>query len=277
MKRALVVWFLSFVLFFLPALGESARGLVFEDLNGNGQRDTSEPGIAGVAVSDGRTVVLSDANGLYELEIEAESILFISKPAGFAVPLDEQNRPQFYYRHYPEGSKTAGELRFRGVDATGSLPKSVDFPLTRVVPQENFQVLLLADTQPQNEAELQFLRDDILAELGGSDAAFGLTLGDILYDDLALFPRYSALVSGLLLVQLRPGPLRRPRHGSLPWTGRGPRGGPSPRGRQLRRQAGRPAARVAPAGSRAGSRSGTEEPPGRPDDAHPVGKPPRSG
>ena len=195
MKRALVVWVLSCVLFSLPALGEPARGVVFEDLNGNGQRDTSEPGIAGIAVSDGRTVVLSDADGLYELEIEAESILFISKPAGFAAPLDEQNRPLFYYRHYPEGSKTAGKLRFRGVDATGPLPKSVDFPLTRVVPRESFRVLCLADTQPQNEAELQFLRDDILAELGGSDAAFGLTLGDILYDDLALFPRYSALVS----------------------------------------------------------------------------------
>jgi len=195
MRRAFLVWLLLGSLFSLPALGESAHGVVFEDLNDNGQRDESEPGIAGVAVSDGRTVVLSDADGLYELEIEAESIIFITKPAGFSVPLDEQNRPLFFYRHYPEGSKTAGKLRFRGVDPTGPLPKSIDFPLTRVAPRKKFRVLCLADPQPQNEAELQFLRDDILAELGGTDAAFGLTLGDILYDDLALFPRYNALVS----------------------------------------------------------------------------------
>ncbi|HSR73162.1 MAG TPA: hypothetical protein VLL72_12340, partial [Kiloniellales bacterium] len=40
-----------------PAAGETARGVVFEDLNGNAARDPGEPGIPGVAVSNGRAVV----------------------------------------------------------------------------------------------------------------------------------------------------------------------------------------------------------------------------
>lgn len=195
MKNAWLPTLLCSALLFLPTLGETARGVVFEDLNGNHQHDRNEPGIAGVSVSDGRKVVLSGEDGSYELEIKAESILFISKPADFAVPLDEQNRPLFFYRHYPQGSQTVRRLRFQGVKPTGPLPASIDFPLTRVVPETSFRVLCMADPQPQNDAELQFLRDDVLAELDGSDAAFGLTLGDILYDDMALFPRYSALVS----------------------------------------------------------------------------------
>ena len=52
----------------------------------------------------------------------------------------------------------------------------------------------MADTQPQTDREIDFIRDDVIAELIGSKAAFGMTLGDILCDDMSLFPGYNALV-----------------------------------------------------------------------------------
>ena len=39
------------------------------------------------------------------------------------------------------------------------------------------------------------MRDDVVAELIGTTALFGMTLGDILFDDLALFPRYNAVIA----------------------------------------------------------------------------------
>ena len=35
---------------------------------------------------------------------------------------------------------------------------------------------------------------DVVAELIGTDALFGITVGDIMFDDLSLWPRYNALV-----------------------------------------------------------------------------------
>src|SRR5688572_18122246 len=71
--------------------GDRARGTVFLDQNGNGRLDRSERGIAGVSVSNGLDVVQTDARGQYALPLPPESILFISKPADYEVPVDENN------------------------------------------------------------------------------------------------------------------------------------------------------------------------------------------
>ena len=42
-----------------PALAGTVTGVVFEDGNGNGVRDGGEPGIAGVKLSNGRSIVRS--------------------------------------------------------------------------------------------------------------------------------------------------------------------------------------------------------------------------
>jgi len=86
------------------ATAEQARGYVFEDLNHNGSHDTAEPGIPGVAVSNGRDVVLTGEDDGYHLPVESRTILFITQPAGYRVPLDENNLPRFFYIHYPFGT-----------------------------------------------------------------------------------------------------------------------------------------------------------------------------
>ncbi len=187
LAAALCLWF---------GVGEAARdvgGVVFEDRNRNGVHDEGEEGIGGVLVSNQIDVVRTDAKGRYRVRAPGEgSAVFVIKPAQYAVPLSEDNLPRFFYVHQREGSPTT---RFQGVDPTGPLPKSIDFPLYQTVYSDTFDVVVFADPQPRSNREIDFIRDDVVAELIGSKAAFGITLGDMMYNDLSLFDRYNEVVS----------------------------------------------------------------------------------
>jgi hypothetical protein len=58
----------------VPLLGlrAAARGNVYEDLNGNGQRDSGEPGLAGVLVRRGNESVITDRAGRYRFLTRAD-------------------------------------------------------------------------------------------------------------------------------------------------------------------------------------------------------------
>ena len=58
-------------------------GAVYLDGNGNGRRDAGERGIAGVAVSDQDTVVITDASGSYRLRAGGTGLVFVAVPTGF--------------------------------------------------------------------------------------------------------------------------------------------------------------------------------------------------
>jgi C terminal of Calcineurin-like phosphoesterase/Calcineurin-like phosphoesterase len=72
---------------------------------------------------------------------------------------------------------------------------SIDFPLLRQEENVRFEALLLADTQPENDTELAYLRDDIIAGTLGIGAAFAINHGDVVADDLSLYPRYLRLLA----------------------------------------------------------------------------------
>jgi len=191
---ALVVGVLCVAAFRAPAAGATARGTVFEDRDGDGRRDPSEPGVAGVAVSNERDVVLTDEDGRYEMEVAARAIIFVTKPAGYAVPLSAQNLPRFYYIHRPDGEPG---LHYPGVEATGPLPEAIDFPLTRIEERKRFEIVAFADPQPQTKQEVLYLQEDVLGELVRKPYAFGVCLGDIMFDDLSLFPLYNDSIARL--------------------------------------------------------------------------------
>ena len=114
-------------------------------------------------ISNGRDVVKTDAAGRYTLAIDDESIIFVIKPTGYAVPLDEDMLPRFYYIHQPAGSPPALRLRYRGIDPTGALPNAVDFPLTKADEPQKFDVILFTDPQPESPAEVDFIRNSFRA------------------------------------------------------------------------------------------------------------------
>ncbi len=182
-------------LFFYGVLSAqtTVTGYVYDDANGNGTRDRREQGIAGISVSNGVQVATTDANGRYELPVGDDNIIFVIKPSGYAVPVDENNQPRFYYIHKPNGSPA---LKYGGVAPTGPLPKSVDFPLTKREELADFTALIFGDPQAYTEDEIAFFAKGIVAEVEGvENIAFGLSLGDLVGDHLVLHSPYIKAVA----------------------------------------------------------------------------------
>jgi hypothetical protein len=193
--RVASILVLGFCLLGLPARAQqTATGTVYQDANANGQLDSGEEGIADVAVSNGRQVVLTDSEGSYSIEVdEQDSRVFVIKPAGYQLPVDELNRPQFYYLHKPDGSP---ELDFQGVGPTGELPESINFPLIEAESKNEFQALIFGDPQSYTRQEVDYFDRDIVAELHDATSyEFGISLGDLVGDNLDLFQPYSESVA----------------------------------------------------------------------------------
>ncbi len=176
------------------AAAATARGTVFEDADGNGQRR----GLPGVMVSNGRDVVLSGADGGWSLPVEPGQSVFVIKPTGYMTPLDPVTQlPHYATLYQPEGTPADLGLRFAGVAPTGTLPPSIDFALRRQAEPAAFTALLFTDPQPESLAELGYVRDDVVAMAAGVDAAFGITHGDIMFDDLSYYPRSNRIVGSV--------------------------------------------------------------------------------
>lgn len=198
-KLAGLVFFAGFLSIFVSeANARSAsphfvKGIVCEDRNSNSLCDADEPGIAGVMVSNQREVALTDKNGYYQLPVEEEMIVFITKPAGYDLPLDENNLPRFYYIHYPDGSPT---LEFSGLEPTGPLPESVDFGLIPSEKKDSFTAVVLADPTLREQA-IPYYRDGVISELSDVKADFAMVLGDIMADNLSFYDRYNGIMKTL--------------------------------------------------------------------------------
>lgn len=162
-----------------------ARGVVYHDANGNRQRDPDEAPRPGVRVSNGRQIVTTNEQGAYTLPIDDDTTLFVIKPRGWKTPLSEDQLPQFYYIHKPNGSP---DFQYKGVAPTGPLPESVDFALYPQEEPDQFQALLFGDPQPRDQKEVDWITHDVVEGLiGQTDASFGVTLGDIAFDNLDTF------------------------------------------------------------------------------------------
>jgi hypothetical protein len=191
--RSLVVLLFA-TLSALPSPGaDTAVGTVFEDRNRNGIRDPGERGLAGVRVSNQREVTVTDRNGRWQLPAGDDTVFFVVKPRGYTPPLNNQQLPRFFYVHKPAGSPA--NLKYPGVAPTGPLPASIDFPLHRQREPRTFKAILMGDTQPRDVREVNYFKESIVKELVGTDAAFGVTLGDVVFDDLNVFEPHNAAVA----------------------------------------------------------------------------------
>jgi hypothetical protein len=174
----------------------TAKGIVFEDLNGNRVRDENEPGVADIKVSNGDQIVKTDPSGRYEIPIGDDTIVFVIKPRGYMTPVNDDQLPQFYYIHKPAGSPP--DFKYAGVAPTGPLPESVDFPLVKRAEPDKFRALIFGDTQPRDIAEVEYMAHDVIAQViasEGHDAAFGDTLGDIVFDDLDVMKPHNQAIA----------------------------------------------------------------------------------
>ena len=174
------------------ASGVTAKGTVFDE-TGNARK-----GLANILVSNGKDVVSTDQDGKWSLPVDDGDSVFVIKPSGWMTPVDKATQlPRYSYLHDPGGTPAELGVRFRGVPPTGEISDSTDFFLHRQDEPAQFDALLLTDPQPESLAELGHVRDDVIAQLGDSPVAFGIGLGDIMFDDLALYGRYNRLAGTL--------------------------------------------------------------------------------
>ena len=174
----------------IAAAPACAGGVVYEDLNGNGRRDPAEPGVPGVRVSDGEALVTSDARGGWRLPASSGRSFFVIKPAGYEFAVGADGLPAFW-RPAP-GSPASGEGGDIGCG---------DFALRRQAAPSTLRVLLFGDPQPKSMQDVGYYERDIVAPLlaqpGGAGADLGLSLGDIVNDDVSLYPAMKAVTARL--------------------------------------------------------------------------------
>lgn len=188
MKKLLVACCICFAFTQNIIAQDSVKGYVFEDKNNDGIKDKKEEGIAQVAVTNGEQVVLTDKKGRYKLPIGEDNIISVIKPRDYQIPVNDNNLPQFFYNHKPEGSP---KTKFEGVNPTGKLPKSVDFGLVSQKENNEFTALIFGDPQPYTQQEVDYFAQGIVSELENTKGVnFGLSLGDLVGDDLSLFNPY---------------------------------------------------------------------------------------
>ncbi|WP_017571370.1 calcineurin-like phosphoesterase C-terminal domain-containing protein [Nocardiopsis halotolerans] len=174
-------------------------GQVFVDANRNSVSDGGEAGLAGVMVTNGRDVVRTDDEGRYQLPAFENMTVSITQPAGYQVPLDEHNIPQFHYNHLPEGSP---ELRYGGIEPTGPLPSAVNFPVVEreATASAEQSCVMAGDLQTYNRQEIEYARAGAIEDLSNRDDYAGcgaLFVGDVVGDDLSLYPDVKDLLSEL--------------------------------------------------------------------------------
>lgn len=196
MKKYPLIFILAlFVIAPSKLFAQPVRGFVYEDNNRNNKKERQEKGIPDVAVSNGTDVVKTDYKGEYELPVSDGQVIFVIKPSDYTVPVNEHNQPQFFYSYKPGGSP---KLKYKGTAPTGKLPKSVDFALIPAEPKDSFKMLVFGDPQPYTQQEIDFFYHGIISELTGVRGIdFGLSMGDLVGDNLDLFTPYKKAVASV--------------------------------------------------------------------------------
>ncbi len=184
MKKFIFLW----MIFPVVVFSQTQKGIVYEDLNANGKKDKKEKGLASMSVTNGIDVVQTNFNGEYELPLGDDNIFFVIKPAGFKIQADTNNIARYYRIHKPNGSP---DFQYKGVAPTGELPKSLDFG---IIPQEEsktFTALIFGDPQPYTLEDMDWFTRGVVNEVVGiKNVVFGLSLGDLVGDNLTLHQPY---------------------------------------------------------------------------------------
>ncbi|MDX1647225.1 MAG: calcineurin-like phosphoesterase family protein [Longimicrobiales bacterium] len=147
-----------------------------------GRVTSSGEGLENVRVSDGVAVVLTDADGRYELVSDSmQDFVFVSTPAGHAFGRNATGTARFYRPLAPDPS---GEM-------------AVVFDLHPLRSSDDEHTLLwLPDIQPRSAWDMERFHEQSVPDVQGTVASLGdrhvvgMAGGDIVHDDLTLYPEY---------------------------------------------------------------------------------------
>lgn len=184
------------------ALPPCNSGYVYHDVDLDGRFGAGDKPVAGVAVSDGERVVRTDATGAYSLPVRDGRTVFVVKPPGYRFPERADGLPDFW-RHVQRAP--GPELKYGGIAA--EFPHCRNFALRQDLREGGkLDVVLFADPQPQTAEHVLFYDRGIVEAVRdahsshsaaaqvppvyfeGAAGHLGLTLGDVVHDDLSLYP-----------------------------------------------------------------------------------------
>ena len=150
-----------------------------------GQVLSNGKGVKNVVVSDGYSVVATDSKGKYELEIHPAAVtIFISTPSGYAFKNEKG-----IARHY----QAVKDIKAK---------KPVNFDLVRLDrDDQEHQFVIWADPQVKNADDVEKMMtqsvpdvQQFVAAAGAGALLHGITVGDIVWDELQLFADYNKAV-----------------------------------------------------------------------------------
>ena len=143
-------------------------------------------GLRGVAISDGLSVIETSADGSFELLTHSgREFVQISIPSGYAIPKNPSGTARLYQ---PLVAGSSGEAE-------------ANFELKPLAQDDDRHALfLLADVQTQDSAEMGWYHEQTVPDISrlvddlGPVEKFGVACGDIMYDNLELYPEYEESV-----------------------------------------------------------------------------------
>lgn len=144
-------------------------------------------GVPDIGITDGFGTVTTDRDGRYTLLAHPRArFVSVRLPAGFKVPTHDTGTARL---HQPIRPSPRGEAE-------------ASFALERLEADDaRHAFLLLADTQTQNAFEVGRLHAETVPDVRqtlralGDRHVFGVACGDIMYDDLSLYPEYERAVA----------------------------------------------------------------------------------
>ncbi len=180
-----------------PTAAASERwinGRVQADRDGDGRADRGASGIEGVKLSNGREVVRTGSDGRYRIALRDGDTLLLIKPPQWRARVRDDGLPDTWQHELRTPSR---DLRFGGRSRARADGRFVLQPAPARAPDDAWRIRVFGDPQPRNAEQVGFFRDDIVAPLVGEPADLGISLGDIVDDDLALYPQMKSVMASL--------------------------------------------------------------------------------
>lgn len=161
--------------------------------------DENGIGIPDVPVSDGFTFTTTDKNGVYQMKANRYCRkVFFTLPSEFEVPLDEENKMPMFYSQKNIDRKHVNRN---------------DFKLTRLEkPMVDFTLIAIGDPQCKTDSDVVRFKEETMPDIyetlmseqskGRYLNAYGLTLGDIIFDNVV---QWKPMVKSMSNVKIREG------------------------------------------------------------------------
>ena len=141
-------------------------------------------GVPNVRITDGLSVVQTNADGAFRLPADArQPFVYMAVPSGYRIPQHETGTARFFQPLTDAPEQTAMfELEPRATDST------------------RHAFLVVADPQTEDDYEMERFQSETVPAVQSTVAAlgdvpvFGVGNGDLMFDDLTLFPEYERAV-----------------------------------------------------------------------------------